>query len=370
MSRNKNRYGDYCEIRGQEIYGRVSIPTGKGTYQLKRKKVSSKIEARQWALQEMENAKIEHDVELETFGDLADWYKRNYLVTPVYEDGIKVSGVKDWKRLSEKLDRMSSLLWSKKLSNFNEHVLHTYAKTRREKDKVTTTTLNRDFALMRTAFRRAREIDKDIPLLKFPINLSVEVERDRVMSRDEEKRLLSVCTEVEDLEYKRKGKKVKATGHPAKREHLRPIVVLAVDTALRTKELLTLDWSDVDMTARILNIQATNTKTQRARKIGMTTRVYAELLKLQPAKSGPVFGVACVKKAFKTACSRVGIKDMRFHDLRHTATTRMIRAGVPHTEVMKVTGHTQMKTFMRYLNLEDTTVQNAAAKLDQYNEGG
>lgn len=71
-------------------------------------------------------------------------------------------------------------------------------------------------------------------------------------------------------------------------------------------------------------------------------------------------------RAFATACSRANITDLHFHDLRHTATTRMIRAGVPHTEVMKITGHTQMKTFLRYLNLGSDAVQNAATMLGAY----
>lgn len=75
-------------------------------------------------------------------------------------------------------------------------------------------------------------------------------------------------------------------------------------------------------------------------------------------------GVA--RKAFATACRRAEIKDLHFHDLRHTATTRMIRAGVPHAEVMKITGHTQMRTFMRYLNLVDESVQNTANILAEY----
>lgn len=40
----------------------------------------------------------------------------------------------------------------------------------------------------------------------------------------------------------------------------------------------------------------------------------------------------------------------------------------PHAEVMKITGHTQMRTFMRYLNLVDTTMQNTAALLANYVE--
>ena len=48
-----------------------------------------------------------------------------------------------------------------------------------------------------------------------------------------------------------------------------------------------------------------------------------------------------------------------------TATTRMIEAGVPAMKVMKVTGHNQMVTFLRYLNVDESLARDAAAALDE-----
>jgi hypothetical protein len=44
----------------------------------------------------------------------------------------------------------------------------------------------------------------------------------------------------------------------------------------------------------------------------------------------------------------------------------MIASGSPHTEVMKVTGHTQMVTFLRYLNVTPETLRGVAGRLDTY----
>jgi integrase len=80
-----------------------------------------------------------------------------------------------------------------------------------------------------------------------------------------------------------------------------------------------------------------------------------------------VFGITnTIKTAFKSACEEAGIKDFRFHDCRHTATTRMIASGSPHTEVMKITGHTQLKTFLRYLNITPETARTVASRLSDY----
>ena len=76
-----------------------------------------------------------------------------------------------------------------------------------------------------------------------------------------------------------------------------------------------------------------------------------------------------VKTSWKTACKLAEIEDFRLHDCRHTATTRMIASGSPHTEVMKITGHTQLKTFLRYLNITPETANRVASKLNDYLEG-
>jgi integrase len=78
-----------------------------------------------------------------------------------------------------------------------------------------------------------------------------------------------------------------------------------------------------------------------------------------------VFGITTgVKRSFATACRIAGITDFRFHDLRHTAITWMLEAGMPHAKVMKISGHTQMSTFLRYLNVNAELVREAAALLD------
>ena len=73
-----------------------------------------------------------------------------------------------------------------------------------------------------------------------------------------------------------------------------------------------------------------------------------------------VFGVKSIKTAFKTACRKAKIKNFRFRDCRHTATTRVVNSGMPQAEIMKTTGHTQLKTLLRYVNLTAESVSNSA----------
>jgi integrase len=361
--KKRSRYADYCETRNGDLYARVSVPIGGGKYKTKRKKVSTRIEARQWALGELDRTRHGNPGELQTFLDLCEWYKTYFLVAPVYEGNSKVEGTKDWQKSRNKLDRMAVFFGPKRLAVFSEQDLLAYSRDRRQKDKVTTSTINRDLALLRSMFRKGHEADRTINVPRFPINLSAETERNRVMTRAEEALILAACDAVEPLSYKRKGQSITAK-HRTNREHLRAIIILAVDTAMRSGEIFSLTWDDIDLKAGVITIRSHNTKTQRERKVGITPRVKAELEAIKG--KGKVFPIRSARKAFATACRRVGITDLHFHDLRHTATTRMIRAGIPHTEVMKITGHTQIKTFLRYLNLVDSTVQTTAEMLAAY----
>jgi integrase len=81
--------------------------------------------------------------------------------------------------------------------------------------------------------------------------------------------------------YQRKGKKVTAVDDGARRRHLRPLIVAAMDTAMRRGELLKLHWRDVNLTAGEITVTAMNSKTARARKVGMTPRLAGELERLR-----------------------------------------------------------------------------------------
>jgi len=110
----------------------------------------------------------------------------------------------------------------------------------------------------------------------------------------------------------------------------------------------------------------------------VTERVTNELRRLwDESPQNPedlVFGITdTVKTSFAAACRDAVVEDFRFHDCRHTAITRMIQAGMPPMQVMKISGHTQMTTFARYVNTDGHTARNVAAALDAFwaeNEAG
>jgi integrase len=75
--------------------------------------------------------------------------------------------------------------------------------------------------------------------------------------------------------------------------------------------------------------------------------------------------IGSVRKAFKAACRRAGIKNMRFHDLRHTFATRLVLSGVDLATVSKLLGHSSIQMTMRYSHPTPEALKNAVSKLDK-----
>ena len=101
----------------------------------------------------------------------------------------------------------------------------------------------------------------------------------------------------------------------------------------------------------------------------MTNRVRAELQHLweksRQDTNETVFGVnVTVRTSFGKACRNAKVQGFHLHDCRHTAITRMIRAGLPPVEVMRISGHSTLSAFYRYANLDSDSVFRAAAALD------
>ncbi len=235
--------------------------------------------------------------------------------------------------------------------------------------------VNRTLALMRTMMRFAIQngwishspFERGRPL----ISLADEVRRERVMTGDEELLFMDACMNARLVGYERNGKPVTACIKRG-RELLKAIVITALDTAMRKGEILSLRWRDIDLGRGVITISANNSKTSRARLTGITPRLADELQGIwNVSLKNPdslVFGISDFKKSFAAVCNECGIQNLKFHDLRHTAITRMINAGIPPMEIMKLSGHTQWSTFARYVNPTEETITRIAETLAYYNE--
>lgn len=299
------------------------------------------------------------------FRELAAQYKTTRLVPAVYhgegEGQRKVGGLRSYKRPHGFLETLVEHFGAKLIRNITHDDLEQFKLLRLTTPKQrgglrTIASVNRELELMRAAVRFAvrqgwltrSPFEMGAPV----ISKADEARRERVLTQDEERRLLDACT--------------------GRRAHLRPLLIAALDTAMRRGELFKLRWRDVDLDDRKIKIIALNSKTARPRIVGMTTRLIAELEALHSNvpqdPNALVFGITdTVKKSFAAACKAAGVEGVRFHDCRHTAITRMVQANVAPMEIMKISGHTQHVTFARYVNPDTGAVQRAADALAAFN---
>jgi integrase len=129
---------------------------------------------------------------------------------------------------------------------------------------------------------------------------------------------------------------------------IKPLVLLAMETAMRRGELLALRWEEVDTKRQVARIL--DSKNGEARSVPLSSRAVAVLEALPRSIDGRVFPTTedAVKKAFSRACVAAGLKDLHFHDLRHEATSRLAEKLPNVIELAAVTGHKDLRMLKRY----------------------
>ena len=218
-------------------------------------------------------------------------------------------------------------------------------------------TINRELACLKTVFRRAHMDGKIArnPMVGFKL-LPEDNVRDRVLTSEECQKLSFAC--------------------PA---HLRPVIITAWETGMRKNEMLSLQWQQVDLKNSLIQLYGDNTKNGKSRKVPITPYLMSTLKKMKPINEW-VFNykgrhLMDVKTAFVKGCDQAGIRDFRFHDLRHCFVTRMRRSGIPDRVIMAITGHLTMECFKRYDSITVDDLKRAVGvvvpeKLEQiWNKG-
>lgn len=136
------------------------------------------------------------------------------------------------------------------------------------------------------------------------------------------------------------------------REHgpyMEPLALLAIESAMRQGELLALTWGDVDLQKQVSRLR--DTKNGESRDVPLSSRAIA-ILKGLPRSIDSHTSVFPLKqdaviRTFRQACNAAGIENLKFHDLRHEAVSRICEK-LPMHEAMRVTGHKTPAMLMRY----------------------
>ena len=172
--------------------------------------------------------------------------------------------------------------------------------------------------------------------------------REVFLTDDQQKRLLIACK----------------TSHWPK---LYLMVLIALTTGARKGEILNMRWTDVSFTERTIHLE--KTKNGKPRKLPITMAVIEELTRFREVGERLIFPATFTrdqdgavdrpfdpKKAWIGALERSGIGHIRFHDLRHTCASTLVRNGRTLIEVGRLLGHssTQMTERYSHLAVKDT----------------
>lgn len=311
------------------------------------KTFDSKLEAERWARQiesdQDHGVFFERSVaEKTTLGELLKRYAQQ--VTP-----LKRSHQTELYRLGKmQRDRIAQYA----LANLRAQDLADYRDRRMKTIK--SSTANRELQLISAVINHARR-EWSIGLRDNPVSKIRKPPqgqgRNRLFVGNEEEQLFAAMRG--DWGYKRKPKK--SFNH-----WTLPITQLALETACRRGELLSMTWENVDLDRSIVFLPIT--KNGECRRVPLSTRAI-EIIRGLPKTGDPrLFPLpwTALHQSFSRACKRAGLVGFHFHDLRHVATTRLAKRLPNVIELAAVTGHKSLSMLHRYYH---TQAEDLARKL-------
>ncbi len=212
-------------------------------------------------------------------------------------------------------------------------------------------TINRELALLSSMFNKAKDWSylEVNPVRKDAFFTGVEQPKQRVLTPDEETKLLDAS--------------------PA---HLKPILIMALNTGMRKGEILGLEWNRVDLEGREITLLCTNTKSKRGREIPINEKLYSMLVQMKANSDGSPFvfpnpfsgkPYVDVKGLYSGTCKRAGILGLRFHDLRHTFASRLVVSGVDINTLREILGHGSIRMTQRYVHSDKMQKRDAVERL-------
>jgi integrase len=143
-----------------------------------------------------------------------------------------------------------------------------------------------------------------------------------------------------------------------------PIMTLALETSMRLGEIVSARWEHFDPDARVLLLPIT--KNGKPRTIPLSRVAIAQIESQARTEDGPIFPttVEAIKRAWIRLTRRANVADLRFHDLRHEAISRLVERGFDLPSVMMFSGHSDHRMLLRYTHLNARSLVTKLDSLD------
>jgi integrase len=179
------------------------------------------------------------------------------------------------------------------------------------------------------------------PVCKIRFFSERENDRVRVLTEEEEVRLLGSCT-----------------------EELKPVILVALHTGMRRGEILSMKWSDQDLINNDIRVPHSKSGRPRFIPVNQTLRTVLLGLREKDQVGALIFPLKSVRVAFEKACRDAEIKGLTFHDLRRTFGTRLLERGVNIVTISRYYGHSSVLVTQRYLHPRDELNREGVERLN------
>lgn len=247
-------------------------------------------------------------------------------------------------------------------------------------------TINRDLASIKASFNRA--VDWGLltanPLAKIKKSRVDDCMKVRFLSEAEEGRLRAA---IEAREERRRVERDSANRWRAERgyallpnlrdlvftDHVKPLILLSINSGCRRGELFDLTWSNVDLDRRILTVTGATAKSRRTRHIPLNREATSTLLNWR-AQSEDVAGLVFMNEqgerfdransSWRRLLKDAKITEFRWHDMRHHFASRLAMGGVDLNTIRELLGHSDYAMTLRYAHLAPEFKLKAVEVLD------
>lgn len=322
------------------------------------------------------------------FGELAEWYKKEFVISPVYVNGIKIEGMRTWEHEQNKIDRIVTGIGKKVLiSEIDESTFRTFRK-KRIKDGVSITTINRDFESIRAMMRKAwkKKWLKELPDFEDFIQKGLENRRTVTVTSDQEKVILEEAMKVRIEAPRLYALIISLRDSGARPNELYPVNDSKTDYSKDTSTFFEpLRWRDLFDDAGqfkdLTQLVSYKNKRREVRYAVVTERMkraFEELWKdLSRRKlisqnaaelDNLIFPHSTFKKSWNIVREAAGFPGLRLRDLRRDWVTRLGRLGYSDKLAQRGAGHKKMQTSFEYTEFDETAALQAKALLDGDNE--
>jgi integrase len=241
-----------------------------------------------------------------------------------------------------------------------------------KRDGMQPRSINRDIQRLQSVLSRGVEwgVLERHPLAGLRPLKSDKNGRVRFLSTEEERRLRGALIEREAEICRRRlrfnswrvarGKDPLPTRDGDLLDHLRPMVLLALNTGLRRGELFSLRWADINLAGKVLTVVAASAKSGQTRRVPLNSEAFAVLTQWRSQaaeQSVLVFPGADgarldnVNRSWKGVIAKSKLLDFKFHDLRHTFASKLVQAGIDLNSVRELLGHSEIGMTLRYAHL-------------------